>query len=86
MSAAFIAVLSTWSNSRRSSGSTTTDFTRPSGSNVSFLALAAGALLYVIGEMLGVGRRLSQVITAWGVLAGIVLAFATELVIEAARS
>jgi zinc transporter, ZIP family len=53
---------------------------------VSFLALAAGALLYVIGEMLGVGRRLSQVITAWGVLAGIVLAFATELVIEAARS
>ena len=51
---------------------------------VSFLALAAGALLYVIGEMLGVGRRLSPLLTAWGVLAGIVLAFATELVIEAA--
>jgi ZIP family zinc transporter len=51
---------------------------------VSFLALAAGAILYVIGEMLGVGRRLSPVITAWGILVGITLAFATELVIEAA--
>ena len=51
---------------------------------VSFLALAGGALLYVIGEMLGVGRRLSPVITAWGLLVGLMLAFATELVIEAA--
>ena len=48
------------------------------------LALAAGALLYVIGEILPVGRRLSWELTLWGLMAGFLLALATELVLEVA--
>jgi ZIP family zinc transporter len=51
---------------------------------VGCLALAAGALLYVIGEILPVGRRLSWEITLWGLMAGFFLALATELVLEVA--
>ncbi|HKE98448.1 MAG TPA: ZIP family metal transporter [Actinomycetes bacterium] len=53
---------------------------------VGCLALAAGALLYVIGEMLPASRRLSVEMTLWGLLAGFLLALATELVLEAARA
>ena len=48
------------------------------------LALAAGALLYVIGELLSIGRRLSWELTLWGLLAGFLLGLATELVLEVA--
>jgi zinc transporter, ZIP family len=51
---------------------------------VGCLALAAGALLYVIGELLPVGRRLSWEVTLWGLMAGFLLAMATELVLEVA--
>jgi zinc transporter, ZIP family len=51
---------------------------------VGCLALAAGALLYVIGEILPVGRRLSWEVTLWGLMAGFLLALATELVLEIA--
>jgi zinc transporter, ZIP family len=51
---------------------------------VAFLALAAGAILYVVGELFVAGRRLSWAITLWGILGGFLLALATELVIEAA--
>lgn len=52
---------------------------------VGFLALAAGAIIYVVAEILNVGRRLaSWHLTMWGVLIGIILGVATELVIEAA--
>jgi zinc transporter, ZIP family len=51
---------------------------------VGCLALAAGALLYVIGEILPVGRRLSWEVTLWGLMAGFFLALATELVLELA--
>ncbi|TMD42691.1 MAG: hypothetical protein E6I88_03855 [Chloroflexi bacterium] len=47
---------------------------------VLFLALAAGALLYVINEMFHIGRRLnSPVAMAWGLLAGFLLGYATDL-------
>jgi ZIP family zinc transporter len=49
-----------------------------------FLALAAGAIIYVIGEIWSGGRKLSQVLTLWGIFAGLVLSFATELVLKAA--
>jgi hypothetical protein len=49
---------------------------------VGCLALAGGALLYVIGEILPVGRRLSWEVTLWGLMAGFLLALATELVLE----
>jgi ZIP family zinc transporter len=52
--------------------------------SVAFLALAGGAILYVVGEILNSGRRLSWEITLWGVLAGFLLGMGTELVLVAA--
>jgi hypothetical protein len=46
--------------------------------------MAAGALLYIIGEILPVGRRLSWEFTLWGLMAGFYLSLATELVLEVA--
>jgi ZIP family zinc transporter len=47
---------------------------------VLFLALAAGALLYVVNEMFHIGRRLnSPVALGWGLLFGFLLAYATDL-------
>ena len=47
---------------------------------VLFLALAAGALLYVVNEMFHIGRRLnSPAPMAWGLLLGFLLAYATDL-------
>lgn len=41
---------------------------------VVFLALAAGAIVYVVAELLNTGRRLGAwEITMWGALGGIVL-------------
>jgi zinc transporter, ZIP family len=51
---------------------------------VGCLALAAGALLYVIGEILPVGRRLSWEVTLWGLMAGFLLGLATELILVVA--
>jgi ZIP family zinc transporter len=51
---------------------------------VAFLALAAGAILYVIGEMFNAGRRLGWEITLWGVFVGFAIGLATELVVIAA--
>ena len=47
---------------------------------VLFLALASGALIYVVNEMFHIGRRLnSPAALAWGLLFGFLLAFATDL-------
>jgi ZIP family zinc transporter len=52
---------------------------------VLFLTLAAGAIIYVISEMLNTGRRLGAWdITVWGILIGFLLGAATELVLVAA--
>jgi ZIP family zinc transporter len=51
---------------------------------VGFLTLAAGAILYVIGELFAVGRRMSWDLTLWGLLAGFLLGLATDFVITAA--
>jgi ZIP family zinc transporter len=51
---------------------------------VGFLAVAAGAILYVIGELFAAGRRLSWSVTLWGVFGGFVMGLATDLVIVAA--
>jgi ZIP family zinc transporter len=50
---------------------------------VAFLALAAGAILYVVGELFSVGRKLSWEVTLWGVLIGFLVGLATELVVAA---
>jgi ZIP family zinc transporter len=52
---------------------------------MAFLALAAGSILYVVVQLLHVGFKLAQKeMLMWGLLAGMVLGFGTELVIVAA--
>jgi ZIP family zinc transporter len=47
---------------------------------VLFLALAAGALVYVLNELFVVGRRITTPkVMAWGVLTGLLAAYATDL-------
>lgn len=54
---------------------------------VAFLALAAGAILYVVNELFHVGRRFNSPRTfAWGLLVGFLTAYATDLVLVAAGS
>jgi ZIP family zinc transporter len=48
--------------------------------SVAFLAVAAGALLYVLNELFNLGRRISTPVTfAWGLLLGFLVAYATDL-------
>src|SRR5437763_9448950 len=50
-----------------------------------FLALAAGSTLYVVIELLNVGRvRGSKMLVTWGVLLGLFLGFATDFILVAA--
>jgi ZIP family zinc transporter len=51
---------------------------------VGCLTLAAGGIVYVVGELFAAGRRLSWDLTLWGILAGFLIALATELVLVAA--
>lgn len=52
--------------------------------SVAFLAVAAGALLYVLNELFNVGRRISTPTTfAWGLLLGFLVAYATDLFLTA---
>jgi ZIP family zinc transporter len=52
---------------------------------VLFLALAEGALIYVLGELLHVNRHPATRFTAgWGLLAGFVFAFLTDLLLAVA--
>ncbi len=51
---------------------------------VGFLTLAGGAILYVLGELIPVGRKLSWELTLWGLLAGVMTGVATELVLSLA--
>ncbi len=46
------------------------------------LSLASGSILYIIGELLHLGRKLKEeTITAFGLLVGFFLAFVTDLII-----
>ncbi|MCU1458896.1 MAG: Zinc permease [Actinomycetia bacterium] len=50
-----------------------------------FLGLAAGSILYVVIELLAVGRKLGYVeIATWCILLGLFLGFATDMVLVAA--
>ncbi len=50
--------------------------------SVLFLSLAAGALLYIIGEMFHLNwRQATKVPAAWGLLLGLLFAFLTDLVL-----
>jgi zinc transporter, ZIP family len=53
--------------------------------SIAFLALAAGSILYVVIELLAVGRKFSaKAVTTWGLIAGLLLGFATDAIITAA--
>jgi ZIP family zinc transporter len=53
--------------------------------SILFLSLAAGSILYVVMELLNVGRVLtSKTIVTWGILLGLTLGFATDFILEAA--
>ena len=50
-----------------------------------FFALAAGSILYVVMELLNVGRALaSKPVITWGILLGMFLGFATDFILVAA--
>ncbi len=49
-----------------------------------FFALAAGSILYVVMELLNVGRVLSsKMVVTWGILLGLFLGFATDFILVA---
>jgi ZIP family zinc transporter len=49
-----------------------------------FFALAAGSILYVVMELLNVGRVLSsKTVVTWGILLGLFLGFATDFILVA---
>ena len=49
-----------------------------------FLALAAGSILYVVIELFAVARKLGHKdFTTWGILLGLILGFATDMILTA---
>ena len=53
--------------------------------SIIFFALAAGSILYVVMELLNVGRVLaSKTLVTWGVLFGLFLGFSTDFILVAA--
>jgi ZIP family zinc transporter len=53
--------------------------------SILFLALAAGSILYVVIELLNVCRNFSsKSLTAWGIVLGLTVGFATDFVLVAA--
>src|SRR2546425_3880189 len=53
--------------------------------SIVFFALAAGSILYVVMELLNVGRLLSsKMLVTWGVFAGLFLGFTTDFILKAA--
>ena len=47
-----------------------------------FLALAAGAIVYVLAELLGQAKRFrAPEIVMWGILLGFLLGYATDLIV-----
>src|SRR6184192_3385629 len=52
--------------------------------SILFFALAAGSILYVVMELLNIGRVLaSKTLVTWGVLLGLFLGFATDFILKA---
>jgi zinc transporter, ZIP family len=50
--------------------------------SVAFLTVAAGSILFVIIELLAVSRRFGmKTVTAWGLLAGLLLGFGTDAIV-----
>jgi ZIP family zinc transporter len=52
--------------------------------SIAFLALAAGSILYVVIELLAVGRRMAaKELTTWGIVIGLLAGFVTDAIVTA---
>ncbi|MHB8669731.1 MAG: ZIP family metal transporter [Acidimicrobiales bacterium] len=52
---------------------------------IAFLGLAAGSILYVVMELLHVGRKIGQPdVARWAILAGLLAGFATDMILTVA--
>jgi ZIP family zinc transporter len=52
--------------------------------SVAFLTLAAGSILYVVVQLIGVGLKGRRDLLGWGLIIGLTAGFATDLIISAA--
>ncbi|MGH8888741.1 MAG: ZIP family metal transporter, partial [Acidothermaceae bacterium] len=53
--------------------------------SIAFLALAAGSILYVVIELLAVGRKQGmKLVLTWGLAIGVILGFVTDAIVTAA--
>jgi ZIP family zinc transporter len=52
--------------------------------SVAFLTLAAGSILYVVIQLIGIGLKHRRELLGWGLLLGLTAGFVTDLVIDAA--
>jgi ZIP family zinc transporter len=53
--------------------------------SIAFLALAAGSILYVVIELLAVGRKMGlKVVSTWGIFLGVAAGFLTDAIVTAA--
>lgn len=53
--------------------------------SIAFLALAAGSIMYVVVELLAVGRKLDRkTLLSWGLVVGVILGFLTDAIVTAA--
>ncbi len=52
--------------------------------SVAFLTLAAGSILYVVVQLIGVGLKGRKELLGWGLMIGLTAGFATDLIISAA--
>jgi zinc transporter, ZIP family len=52
--------------------------------SVAFLTLAAGSILYVVVQLIGIGIKHRHDLLGWGLLLGLTAGFVTDLVIDAA--
>ena len=49
---------------------------------VLFLALAAGSIFYIVGELLNVGRRFDmRMLVMWGIVIGFLIGFGTDMIL-----
>jgi zinc transporter, ZIP family len=52
--------------------------------SIVFLTLAAGSILYVVIQLIGIGIKYRRELLGWGILLGLTAGFITDLVIDAA--
>lgn len=52
--------------------------------SVAFLTLAAGSILYVVIQLIGIGLKGRRTLLGWGIMLGLAAGFITDLIVDAA--